>query len=217
MASRTTKGVDFRMSYIQVNPTNNIRITSPFGVRSSGFHYGIDLGPVTQGRVGDPIICIANGIVKLTKNDPDGYGYYIIIEHIHPTTKRRYCSLYGHLNKILVYAGHDVKAGEKIAEMGNSGHSTAPHCHFEIRLLPYTLFFGSSGKESCIDPALHLLKGVAIVEPKDNTPDPYAKDAVNKAVQLGYIKGDLSGDLRLHENITRQDLMVVLYRAGLLK
>ena len=50
----------------------------------------------------------------------------------------------------------------------------------------------------------------------DNTPDAYAASAVKKATDLGILKGD-NGDLKLHSPVTRQDLMVILDRLGLLK
>ena len=46
----------------------------------------------------------------------------------------------------------------------------------------------------------------------DNTPDPYAKDAVNWALDLGILKGDEVGDLKLHQSVTRQDVLVFMKR-----
>jgi N-acetylmuramoyl-L-alanine amidase len=51
----------------------------------------------------------------------------------------------------------------------------------------------------------------------DNTPNKYAKEAVEKAIKLGIIKGDEKGDLKLHSSVTRQDFFVFLDRLGLLK
>jgi murein DD-endopeptidase MepM/ murein hydrolase activator NlpD len=56
------------------------------------------------------------------------YGKTIIIAH-----QQGYTTLYGHLDKILVKRGQVVRQGEKIGTMGNSGRSTGPHLHFELR------------------------------------------------------------------------------------
>jgi len=58
----------------------------------------------------------------------DGYGNLVIIEH-----EFGYRSYYGHLSKSLVKNGQQVKPGETIALSGNTGRSTGPHLHFEIR------------------------------------------------------------------------------------
>lgn len=50
----------------------------------------------------------------------------------------------------------------------------------------------------------------------DNTPDGYAKDAVNKAIETGLLRGNEKGDLMLHEPVTRQDVLVILDRCGIL-
>lgn len=52
---------------------------------------------------------------------------------------------------------------------------------------------------------------------KDNTPDKYAKSAVNWATKNKLLQGDDNGDYKLHSNITRQDMLVILYRYDNLK
>jgi murein DD-endopeptidase MepM/ murein hydrolase activator NlpD len=87
------------------------------------FHPGIDLRAAT----GTPVYAARDGIVGETGTLAI-YGYYIILNH-----DGGFQSVYAHLEKILVTKGTSVTAGTLIAESGNSGVSTGPHLHFEIR------------------------------------------------------------------------------------
>ncbi len=104
--------------------------TSGFGYRLSPFtghkqfHEGLDIA----NRIGTPVIAPANGLVVFAGRK-GGFGNLIILDHGHGITTR-----YGHLSKILVKVGQHVKRGEKIAEIGNTGRSTGPHLHYEVRL-----------------------------------------------------------------------------------
>ena len=101
-------------------------ITSYVGWRWGRMHKGIDIGadeytPVIAAEAGEVIICTY---------DTGGYGYYIAINH-----GNGYITLYGHLNEQLVSVGQRVARGERIALSGNTGGSTGPHLHFEVRYL----------------------------------------------------------------------------------
>ena len=104
--------------------------TSGFGYRISPFtghkqfHEGLDIA----NRVGTPVIAPASGFVVFAGRK-GGFGNLIVINHGHGLTTR-----YGHLSKILVKVGQHVKRGEKIGEIGNTGRSTGPHLHYEVRL-----------------------------------------------------------------------------------
>ncbi|NLW48759.1 MAG: peptidoglycan DD-metalloendopeptidase family protein [Firmicutes bacterium] len=121
-------------------PTQSRNITSPFGTRihpiskKERFHAGIDIGAVTAGVEGDRIVSAADGRVVLSANQPDGAGYYLVIESIYKGQKTQI--LYMHLQEgsIVVKQDDIVRAGQHIANMGNTGTSTAAHLHFEIRV-----------------------------------------------------------------------------------
>ncbi len=101
------------------------RVTSPFGQRPrfNRFHRGIDMQ-----CNGDTVRAAFPGTVNLTRFDPKGYGYYILITH--PNGLQ---TLYAHLGSILVVPSAKINAGDPIAIGGSTGNSTRPHLHFETR------------------------------------------------------------------------------------
>jgi len=86
-------------------------------------HYGIDLA----GKVGEPIYASASGVVEVVDLSNEVYGKLLVIDHLNG-----YKTRYGHNSKIIVEEGDFVRKGETIAEVGNTGISSAPHLHFEI-------------------------------------------------------------------------------------
>jgi len=86
-------------------------------------HPGIDIA-VPQGSA---IRAAGGGTVETAGNDPD-YGLFVLLRH-----PGGYESMYGHASRLLVQQGDSVQAGQVIALSGNTGRSTAPHLHFEIR------------------------------------------------------------------------------------
>jgi murein DD-endopeptidase MepM/ murein hydrolase activator NlpD len=98
-------------------------LTSGFKWRWGRMHTGIDLA----GPYGSPIRAVTAGEV-IEAGRESGYGYMVKIRHADGTV-----TYYAHMSKILVYSGH-VTAGEQIGKEGNTGHSTGPHLHFEVRV-----------------------------------------------------------------------------------
>lgn len=113
-----------------VYPVMAPRLSSDFGFRIhpirrfSHKHSGIDLAA----PVGSPIRAVAAGRVVFA--DPyAGFGNLVVIQHTSHLT-----SHYAHCYSLKVRPGQQVKAGEIIALVGNTGMSTGPHLHFEIRI-----------------------------------------------------------------------------------
>ncbi len=86
-------------------------------------HPGIDLA-VPEGT---DVRAAGGGVVERTGTD-SSYGLYVLLQH-----PAGYETMYGHLSRVLVSRFDSVKAGQVIALSGNTGRSTAPHLHFEIR------------------------------------------------------------------------------------
>jgi murein DD-endopeptidase MepM/ murein hydrolase activator NlpD len=109
--------------YMPVRP-GSFRYTSGFGTRWGRLHAGTDMA----GPVGTPIYATADGVV--THADwQSGYGRLVKIQHEFGIETR-----YGHMSRIRVTKGQRVSRGDLIGDMGNSGRSTGPHLHYEIRV-----------------------------------------------------------------------------------
>ncbi|HEX7336388.1 MAG TPA: peptidoglycan DD-metalloendopeptidase family protein [Gemmatimonadales bacterium] len=86
-------------------------------------HKGIDIAV----PVGSLVRASGGATVREAGEDPE-YGFFVLLDHLD-----EYQTMYGHLSRILVTPQSTVTAGEVIGLSGNSGRSTAPHLHFEIR------------------------------------------------------------------------------------
>lgn len=105
-------------------------ITSYFGVRESPtsgrvkMHEGLDIG----GKLGSPIVAPADGIVTFVGKKP-GFGVLVQVDHGYGLE-----SIYAHAEVATVKKGEIVGRGDMIARVGNTGYSTGPHLHYEIRV-----------------------------------------------------------------------------------
>ncbi len=115
-----------------IQPVSNkdlSHIASGFGYRidpiykTPKMHTGLDYASAT----GTPIYATANGRVAVTAFEEKGYGNHVVINHGYG-----YQTLYGHMVRIKVRPGAQVKRGEVIGWVGNTGKSTGPHCHYEV-------------------------------------------------------------------------------------
>lgn len=130
-------------------------LTSPFGMRTSpftkevDFHAGIDLAAPT----GTPIYAPADGVVAFAGRYPLRqsvgwwrYGNLVVLRH-----GERFVTLYGHCDEVEVRSGQAVKQGDVIATVGDTGWSTNPHLHYEVRRR------GDDGELQPVDPRIYIL------------------------------------------------------------
>jgi murein DD-endopeptidase MepM/ murein hydrolase activator NlpD len=121
--------------WIKANSAPNLwpiegQVTGSFGERidpfngEGAFHSGVDIGS----SYGHPIVAPADGVVTLT-DTMGGYGKTIMIDHGNGISTR-----YGHLSGFAVTAGQKVQRGDVIGYVGESGRSTGPHLHYEVRI-----------------------------------------------------------------------------------
>jgi len=121
------RGTKIPPTYLK--PISGGRLSSGFGKRSaptkgaSTYHKGVDWA-VPRGTA----VYASSGGTVTKAGWGSGYGYVVYIRHPNGWETR-----YAHLNKVLVSEGQTVKQGQKIALSGNTGRSTGPHLHFEIR------------------------------------------------------------------------------------
>jgi murein DD-endopeptidase MepM/ murein hydrolase activator NlpD len=105
-------------------------VTGSFGERidpfngEGAFHAGIDIGAI----FGQPVIAPAEGVVEFA-DFMGGYGRAIILDHGHGMSTR-----YGHLKSFACFPGQHVHRGDTIGYVGDSGRSTGPHLHYEVRI-----------------------------------------------------------------------------------
>ncbi|NVK28431.1 MAG: M23 family metallopeptidase [Flavobacteriia bacterium] len=113
-----------------VSNTDLKRIASGFGYRIHPIykvrklHTGLDF----SAEIGTPIYATGDGTVTVARTrNGSGYGRYVQIDH-----GFGYETLYGHMSRVSVRRGQEVKRGDVIGYVGNSGRSTAPHLHYEV-------------------------------------------------------------------------------------
>ena len=114
--------------YPQGRPVTSGWISSYFGRRTDPFtgkpanHTGIDFA----GKLGDPVLAVADGVVTWSA---DRYGYGVMVEINHGNG---YSTRYAHNAENLVTVGDEVRKGQAVARMGETGRATGPNLHFEV-------------------------------------------------------------------------------------
>ncbi len=112
-----------------VSNKNLRRLSSGFGMRIDPIlkvrqmHPGIDF----SAPIGTPVYATGDGVVKMVRTSYGGYGKRVEIDHGFGFITR-----YAHLDSYIVKRGQEIKRGECIGYVGNTGKSTAPHLHYEI-------------------------------------------------------------------------------------
>ena len=98
------------------------------GILTQSLHgdNAVDIGA----PIGTPVYAAGDGVVLIARSGSwnGGYGNYVVIKHPNGVQ-----TVYGHLSQILVSQGEEVGRGNLIGKVGNTGRSTGPHLHFEMR------------------------------------------------------------------------------------
>lgn len=122
------------MRFIRPINDSTPNVTNPFSSTHKGVDYGYNVGEAVYASEAGTVIASVNNYTSnwtatgaLTTKD---YGNYLKIRH-----DSQYTTLYAHLRhgSLLFDVGEQVKKGQKIAEVGNTGNSTGPHLHWELR------------------------------------------------------------------------------------
>jgi murein DD-endopeptidase MepM/ murein hydrolase activator NlpD len=99
-------------------------IGSPFGARDGRAHEGVDLPAPT----GTPVIAAADGEVVYVGDGIRGYGNLVVLQH-----PGDLLTVYAHNSAVYVTQGQSVRAGDRVAAVGQTGRASGPHLHFEVR------------------------------------------------------------------------------------
>ncbi|MCZ6791002.1 MAG: M23 family metallopeptidase, partial [Candidatus Dadabacteria bacterium] len=125
------KDIDYLFNTVKSIPVGTPlkgKINSSFGYRKdpfksrSGFHSGLDI----DANYGQHVVATADGVVTKASWHTN-YGKTVIVKH-----KDNYETLYGHLSKLQVKEGQEVKVGDVIGKAGSTGRSTGTHLHYEV-------------------------------------------------------------------------------------
>lgn len=116
-----------------LNPVPGQPLTSPFGMRThpihgtQKLHAGLDIGAPE----GTPILAPLDGVIAEVGNDASGYGQWLAVKHSDGSIGETF---YAHLSRYAdLPVGTQVKAGQVIGYVGNTGGSTGAHLHFEVK------------------------------------------------------------------------------------
>jgi murein DD-endopeptidase MepM/ murein hydrolase activator NlpD len=115
--------------FVSAMPLSSGRVTSRFGMRfdplvgGHRMHSGVDLAAAE----GTPVTAPQDGIVSFS-NWSGGYGLLVAVEHASGVQTR-----FGHLSRVAVRPGQQVRKGQVLGLVGSTGRSTGPHLHYEVR------------------------------------------------------------------------------------
>lgn len=127
-------------------PVKSNTITTKMYYSTGKYHGALDYGV----PVGTTVYAAADGVVYTVGSLSGSYGNYIVIQHVNGLR-----TWYAHGNGVFyVTPGQTVSKGQAIMQSGNSGNSSGPHLHFEVRVSPYTWY--SNGNDSRRDPRNYM-------------------------------------------------------------
>ncbi len=185
-------------------------------------HTGVDIpspiGTDVQAAGSGMVVWAGYGLFSFTPGlESDPYGLAVAIRHDFGYRNQTLYTLYAHLSKIVVIEGQRVETGEKIGEVGETGFTTGPHLHFEVRI-GQNSFFNTRNPELWIAPPQGW--GVLAGRVTDGYGDPLPRQQVlvtNLETQrtwmvITYGKGAAKSDPYYGENLVIGDLPAGLYR-----
>lgn len=134
-----------------IRPVNGGTVTCNGRYSSGKFHGAIDYGVSS----GTPVYAAADGVVLTTKSITTSYGTYVVIQHANGLQT---WYAHGTPGSICVSPGQSVAQGQMIMKSGNSGNSSGPHLHFEVRKSPYSYngYATGYGQDSRVNPANYM-------------------------------------------------------------
>lgn len=229
-------GKDMPITNLPLN--GEITVTAGFGEVNQKYwktsHEGVDLIAADK-----TVYSPCDGVVKVIEYDAKGWGRYVSIAD---AQNRRHLLCHLSEGSVKVKVGQKVTRTTVIGTMGSTGKSSGVHLHYQLNTpqkeaLDPSIWMHMPSKRGvykasdyAVDKDGKLLTAPTPPEPTntppnaqtntpaalDNTPDAWAKDAVDRAVKAGVLVGDDKGDLKLHSPVTRQELAVMLARAGVI-
>ena len=215
------------MAIMKLPYNGRIQLTSIYGSRylfgAYEFHQGIDLVGLDDKTLLSPVEGTVgrSQIITDPNNRTSEWGNYVRID-----TKDGLSIYMCHMSKRLVDVGQKVCIGDPVGIEGSTGKSTGSHLHFEIRMnnthvnpctylnIANELGIYQNKKESVMDTITNLI-GNNNDKLDGNTPNSWGKEAVEWAINNNILQGrsNLKTDYDLHANITREEMLVFIYRA----
>ncbi|MCG7499848.1 peptidoglycan DD-metalloendopeptidase family protein [Vibrio sp. Of7-15] len=184
-------------------PLNYTRASSPFGRRINPVskkrhhHLGIDL----TCKRGTEMFAPADGVVELVRPSKKGYGNLLKLRH-----SFGFMTMYAHLDKFKVKTGQFIQKGDLIATCGNSGNSTGPHLHYEVRFLgravdPKPFMDWTPDKFESLFEKEHSIKWASLVDVINNVVKVQMQLTHSPTVEATPLKTAHSSSVESSENI----------------
>ena len=204
-----------------------VQLTSRYGTRylfgAYEDHPGVDLVGLDSKTLLSPVdgVVARSQIITDTSNKTSEWGHYVRID-----TSDGLCVYMCHMSERIAKVGDVVKIGDPVGIEGSTGRSTASHVHFEIRInnqdvnpTTYLNISNEAGiyqnKKETVMSALTNIFTSSNNKLDGNTPHDWGKEAVEWAIRNEILKGanGSNPDYKLHENVTREEMLVFIYRA----
>ena len=189
--------------------TGTFKVTAVYGQKGTYWangHKGIDL--VAEDH---RIYSTCDGVVKTIAFDEDGWGQYIVVED-QEGLRHHFCHLVRGSAKVKV--GQAVNPLTVIGRMGATGNVTGLHLHYELRkgttVLDPAAWLGIPNKVGSYHSSNFEVKEM-LYKDQEKIPT-WAKKAVEKVTEKGWMEGDTEGNFRPNEPITRAEVAVILSR-----